>query len=323
MKYSDSNKPYICMQTNSTCYKATRPMKVLGILFHSTGATNPKLSRYVQPSDNSPTRAKDLAKLGNNPNKNDWNHIETKAGVNAWIGKFADGSVGTVQTMPWDYRPWGCGSGNRGSCNNGWIQFEICEDLLIDKSYFEEVYKEAIELTAYLCKMFNLDPLGNTTLNGIAVPIITCHNDAYKLGFATGHADINHWFPKYGKNMETVRKDVAELLKKKTVSSNSGSTGSLDQIEGNPYPVPKTTLKKGSTGSNVKWLQWELREAGYTKKFQYNKVKYNAVQIDGDFGEITDAAVRSFQKKHKLLVDGKVGSKTRQTLIDLSAESLE
>lgn len=339
MKYNDKNKPYVCMQTNSTCYKATKTMKVLGVLFHSTGANNPKLSRYVQPSDNSPTRASDLAKLGTNPGRNDWNHIETKAGLNAWIGKFADGSVGTVQSMPWDYRPWGCGSGNRGSCNNGWIQFEICEDDLTSKEYFDAVYQEAIELTAYLCKMYNLDPLGKTTLNGIAVPVITCHNDAYKLGLGTGHADINHWFPRYGKNMEQVRKDVAALMQKSGGSSFSPkpetkpskpatkpieeSTGSVDTVKGNPYPVPKISLKKGQKGSNVKWLQYELREAGYTKKFQYNKMKYDAVSVDGDFGAVTDAAVRSFQKKHKLDQDGVVGSLTRQALIDFGKEEIE
>jgi hypothetical protein len=52
------------------------------------------------------------------------------AGLNAFIGYLRDGSVGTIQTMPWDFRPWGCGSGIKGSCNNGWIQFEICEDNL-------------------------------------------------------------------------------------------------------------------------------------------------------------------------------------------------
>jgi hypothetical protein len=54
--------------------------------------------------------------------------------------------------MPWDYRPWGCGSGKNGSCNNGWIQFEICEDNLNDVNYFNKVYKEACLLTAFLCK---------------------------------------------------------------------------------------------------------------------------------------------------------------------------
>ena len=325
MKYSESNKPYVCMQTNSSCYKGTKIMKVLGVLFHSTGVPNTSLSRYVQPSDNSPTKAKDLAKIGTNTAKNDWNHIDTKAGVNAWIGKFADGSIGTVQAMPWNYRPWGCGSGNRGSCNNGWIQFEICEDNLRDRNYFEAVYKEAIELTAYLCKLYNLNPLGTTSLNGRAVPVITCHNDAYKLGFGTGHADINHWFPKFGKSMETVRKDVAALLKSNNITKPvvSESTGFVDAIESNPYPEPKTTLKKGSKGSNVKWVQWELREAGYFKKFQYNKVRYDAVAIDGDYGPCTEAAVRSFQKKHKLGEDGKVGKDTREEFKKSGKESID
>ena len=52
------------------------------------------------------------------------------AGLNAFIGYLRDGSVSTIQTMPWNFRPWGCGSGIKGSCNNGWIQFEICEDNL-------------------------------------------------------------------------------------------------------------------------------------------------------------------------------------------------
>jgi hypothetical protein len=116
-----------------------------------------------------------LKLLGTNTNKNDWNHIDRQAGLNCWIGKLADGTVTTVQTMPWDYRPWGCGSGSKGSCNNGWIQFEICEDGLTDKSYFEKVYKEACEITAYLCKKYNIDPKGTVKYGNITVPTILCH----------------------------------------------------------------------------------------------------------------------------------------------------
>jgi hypothetical protein len=47
MKYNINNKPLICMQTNSTCYKKTSTMTPLGILWHSTGANNPNLKRYV------------------------------------------------------------------------------------------------------------------------------------------------------------------------------------------------------------------------------------------------------------------------------------
>ena len=213
MKYSNSNKPLVCLMTQSTCYKGTSKMVVKGVLWHSTGANNPWLKRYVQPDDNAPDRQAMLNKLGKNPYNNDWNHIYREAGLNSWIGKLADGSVATVQTMPWDYRPWGCGGGKNGSCNNGWIQFEICEDALNDKAYFESVYKEACELTAYLCKMYSLDPKGTVTVNGIKVPVILCHKDSANLGLGCDHIDVLHWFPKFGKSMEDVRNDVAALMK--------------------------------------------------------------------------------------------------------------
>lgn len=212
MKYSEKNKPLVCMQTQSTCYRGTRKMEVKGVLWHDTGANNPTLKRYVQPSDNAADRAEWLNRLGKNAYGNDWNHIEHQAGLNCWIGKLADGTVATVQTMPWDYRPWGCGSGSKGSCNNGWIQFEICEDSTNDRAYLEAAYKEACEITAYLCRLYGIDPHGTVDYNGIKVPTILCHQDSCRLGLGSNHSDIYDWFPKYGKSMETARDDVAKLL---------------------------------------------------------------------------------------------------------------
>lgn len=212
MKYSDANKPIVCMQTNSKCYKNTGIMNPVGILWHSTGCNNPNLKRYVQPLTTDTNYNEIIKLLGKNTYGNDWNHVNVDAGLNCWIGKLADGSVATVQTMPWNYRPWGCGSGFRGSCNNGWIQFEICEDALNDANYFNKVYKEACELTAYLCKLYNIDPNGTVAYNGITVPTILCHADSNKLGLGSAHVDVLHWFPKFGKNMTTVRQDVAALL---------------------------------------------------------------------------------------------------------------
>jgi hypothetical protein len=157
-----------------------------------------------------------LKLFGKNQYNNDWNHISHQAGLNAWIGKLANGTVSSVQTMPWNFKPWGCGSGPKGSCNNGWMQFEICEDGLNDKAYFEAVYKEACELTAYYCKMYNLNPLGTVSYNGVTVPVILCHQDSYQLKLGGNHGDVYHWFKKYGKTMEDVRKDVAELMGKST-----------------------------------------------------------------------------------------------------------
>jgi hypothetical protein len=218
-------------------------MAIKGILWHSTGANNPNLKRYVQPSDNASDRDTMLKLLGINTNKNDWNHIERQAGLNAWIGKLADGTITTVQTMPWNYRPWGCGSGPKGSCNNGWIQFEICEDNLTDKNYFDKVYKEACELTAYLCEMYDIDPKGSVTMNGVKVPTILCHADSYKLGMGGNHSDVLHWFPKFNKNMDTVRNDVAELMGKNKTSTIIPSNKEDDKKE--ELPKDENLFKVG------------------------------------------------------------------------------
>lgn len=61
----------------------------------------------------------------------------------------------------------------------------------------------------------------------------------------------------------------------------------------------KPTLRKGNTGSAVKDLQEAL-----------NKAVSMGLVVDGQFGERTDGAVRVFQAKHKLEVDGICGAKT-------------
>ncbi len=223
LKYSDENPPFVCLQKNSYAYKISTPIQIKGVLWHSTGANNTWLKRYVQPFEGDEGYDEAIAKLGKNNNKNDWNHIVRDAGLNAWVGKFGDGTIGCVQTMPWNYRPKGCGEGPKGSCNDGWIQFEICEDALTDKAYLEKVYEEACQLTAYLCKKFNIDPNGSVSFKGVTVPTILCHADSCALGLGSNHGDINHWFPKYGKSMATVRADVAKLLES-TGSSNGGNS---------------------------------------------------------------------------------------------------
>lgn len=213
MKYTPYWPPLQCFMRQSTWYKGAGSTTVRGVLWHSTGANNPTVKRYVQPDDNALDREKMLKLIGVNKNGNDWNHIDRKAGVNAWIGKLASGEVAAVQVGPWVKKAWGCGSGKKGSCNNGWIQFEICEDSLTDKAYFEAVYQEAVELTAYLCTLYKLDPLGTVRYNGVTVPVILCHQDSYRLGLGGNHADVYHWFNRYGKTMDDVRADVARLMK--------------------------------------------------------------------------------------------------------------
>lgn len=63
--------------------------------------------------------------------------------------------------------------------------------------------------------MYNINPFDTIDYNGVKVPRVLCHYDSYKLGLGNSHYDIYGWFPKFGKNMETVRQDVAELLNEK------------------------------------------------------------------------------------------------------------
>ncbi len=76
---------------------------------------------------------------------------------------------------------------------------------------------------------------------------------------------------------------------------------------GIPYPRPTGTplIQYGSTGSYVCWVQSALNKVGYS------------LTVDGDFGANTDSAVRSFQSKYGLEVDGQVGSATIAKLVSV------
>ncbi|HCJ4334413.1 peptidoglycan recognition protein family protein [Bacillus subtilis] len=177
--------------TNNACYKAGKTITPKGIMVHSTGANNPWLKRYVGPDD---------GLLGKNQYNNHWNQDRPggrQVCVHAFIGKFKDGSIASYQTLPWNHRGWHAG----GKANDTHIGFEICEDGLTDASYFSAVYKEAVELCVYLCKLYRLSEKD-----------IICHSEGYKRGIASNHSDVMHWFPKHGKTMDTFRADVKKFL---------------------------------------------------------------------------------------------------------------
>lgn len=202
--------------TENACYKAGRKITVKGIMVHSTGANNPWLKRYVGPDD---------GLLGKNQYNNHWNTYHPggrEVCVHGFIGKLADGTIATYQTLPWDHRGWHAG----GSANNTHIGFEICEDALTDGTYFKKVYQEAVELCAYLCKQY-----------GLTEKNIICHSEGYKQGIASNHGDVMHWFPKHGKSMDTFRADVQVLLAKETADEDKTSEPPVPA----EYPAKLTT----------------------------------------------------------------------------------
>lgn len=184
--------------TKNACYIAGAKMTPKGIMVHSTGANNPALKRYVGPDD---------GLLGKNAYSNHWNTYNPEGRqvcVHGFIGKLADGTIATYQTLPWDMVGWHSGSGSKGNANNmGYIGFEICEDGLTDASYFNAVYQEAVQLCAMLCKTYGIKP---------EKPTLICHSEGRALGIASNHGDVMHWFPKHGKSMDTFRADVQKAM---------------------------------------------------------------------------------------------------------------
>lgn len=287
--------------TENPCYKAGRKIKPSGIVVHSTGANNAYIKRYVNPDD---------GVLGRNQYGNHWNR-ELKSGnkcVHAFIGKVADGSVRIYQTLPWDHRCWGVGSGKKGSHNNTHIQFEICEDGLTDEKYYKEAFTLAKELCAFLCKKFNIDPAN-----------VIGHYESAAAGYGSNHGDPRNWQKKFGDSMDEFRNDVRVMLGadisapdvagSKPAQNSTQKTETAEKAE----KTSKTesvvydmkTLRINSKGTQVMVLQWLLNHT----------TDFTCGTIDGHFGTKTLTAVRKYQEANGLTVDGVVGKNTWKKLL--------
>lgn len=266
-----------CMFYKNRCYMNSSTMVPTKIVLHTTAAANTKLGRYVQPHSGQTTgmlevypvsktytRSQMAALLDPNKYSNDWNRIiynsdgtERKVCVNAFIGTLKDGSIATIQTLPWTLKPWGVGKGKNGTYNNCAIQFEICEDNHSSKSYCEKTFEEAAELCAYLMKQYP------------TITEVVSHQEAHERGYGSDHSDPTNWWPKHGLNMDMFRKRVNELLKKETVDNNKEESGNGDILH---TVLPTDTL------------------SGIAKKYnttvavlaEYNNIKNVDLIYDGD-----------------------------------------
>ena len=286
-----------CMLTANDCYKAGRTITPKGVMVHSTGANNPLVARYVQPVEGQKDEAQLKAEIGGNRNANDWNNPGLDVCTHAFVGKLADGGVGTVQTLPWNHRGWPAGTGTSGgSANNTHIAFEICEDDLTDEGYFRKVYQEAVELAAMLCKTYNLNPLADG--------VVICHSEGYQRGVASNHADVMHWFPKFGKSMDTFRADVSKAMTPAQVKPQppvSGKTytvvkgDTLSEIA-QKYGTTVDTLVQlnGIKDPNLIVVGQVLKLPGSTTGFTPYTVKVTVTELRIRSGPGTDTQAQGF-----------------------------
>ena len=75
--------------------------------------------------------------------------------------------------------------------------------------------------------------------------------------------------------------------------------------------IEMPVLRKGSSGTAVKTLQRLLRQLQYV-----NLDGKTLIIVDGHFGSNTEAAVKRYQQKYLNGVDGIVGIKTWNKLLD-------
>lgn len=190
------------IMTKNPCYTAGRKITVKGLMLHSVGCPQPNASVFIK----------------------NWN---TPSYGTACVHGFIDGNDGTVyQTLPWNHRGWHCASGPKGSGNNTHIGVEMCEpasirytggssftcsNLSAARTSVKKTYEAAVELFAYLCKLYGLNP----TADGV----IISHREGHAKGIASNHGDPEHLWNGLGMGytMNTFRKDVKEKMQGGTV----------------------------------------------------------------------------------------------------------
>lgn len=182
-----------CFLTQNPCYKAGRKISVKGLMLHSVGCPQPRAETFVK----------------------NWNNPESSR---ACVHGFIDGNTGVVyQTLPWNHRGWHCG----GSANNTHIGVEMCEPACIKykggasftcsdteaaMAVVKRTYEAAVELFAFLCREYELNPLADG--------VIISHKEGHDRGIASGHGDPEHLWKglSSGYTMDTFRQAVAAAM---------------------------------------------------------------------------------------------------------------
>ena len=208
--------------TKNPCYKAGKTIKVKGLMLHSVGCPQPSSMEFIKSWD--------------------------APSATVCVHSFIDGDSGEVyQTLPWNYRGWHCG----GSANGTHIGIEMCEPDCIKytsganftcsnknkaKNSLKITYNSAVEVFAYLCEKYDLDPLQSG--------VIISHAEGYKKGVASNHADPTHLWDKLGMGytMDGFRKDVKAAMAK---------------------PIYRVQVGAFSNRQNAENLLAKLKQAGF------------------------------------------------------------
>lgn len=205
--------------TSNGAYTSGRKINPQGAVNHSVGCAQPSAEVFFKLM-----------------NKSDagW-------GVNAILGDFHQGDGRIILCLPYDARPWGCGSGKKGSWNNTKIQWEVCEpaghtyaggtminyNVEKNQTFFDRMWKMLVAWNVYIVKKF-----------GYPISGISDHAESYKAGYGSNHADMGQWLPKHGKSMDALRAEVAQIL------NNEGSGPDMPDTSYAAFKTNMTSYRK-------------------------------------------------------------------------------
>lgn len=174
--------------TRNDCYTANRKIIPKGIMIHSTATPGVMAGAWFSR----------------------WNKSFRAGEINrqVCVHAFVDDKE-VWQYLPWNQRGWHAG----GAANNTHIGIEICEpagfsysknqmlgyDVRKNEDYFRKAFDNAVDLCVFLCREY-----------GLTEKDILSHQEGNRIGIASNHGDVGHWFPKHGEDMDSFRKAVSE-----------------------------------------------------------------------------------------------------------------
>lgn len=205
--------------TQNDCFRAGRKIQPQGVMVHSTGVAQPDPEVFIRR----------------------WNKSGVEKCVHAFVGRER-----VIQTLPWTMRGWHAG----GSANNTHLSFECCEpaghtyqggtmvgyDAEANQPYFEDIYRNAVRLTAMLCREFDLNPE--------EPGVVICHAEGHSLGVASNHADVLQWWPRHGVTMDQFRRDVAKAMEDGSEEEDDMTQERFDELM-DSYLARRAQLEPG------------------------------------------------------------------------------
>ena len=227
-------------------------------MIHSVGCPQPKASAFIS----------------------NWDKADAGACVHAIVEPGGD----VYQLLPWDYRGWHCG----GDANATHIGVEMTEPATIrytggsdwvetrdgrnTESHVLAAYKYAVELFAYLCRMYGRDPLADE--------VVISHSEGCKRGIASNHGDVEHIWKRFGISMGQFREDIRAAMDGFETGSGSGGNGGsgagvsgLTGIMGKAAVTPEQNnfAGMGVTQNGVKGLSFDTAQRGIRCQIQHLK----------------------------------------------------